>query len=73
MSVFLKNIMLFLFGKSLNGIIFAERETREDTYYQCVACGCVHTLPIFQNIFMDRVLFSYNAVAFFCSSVNKFV
>ena len=32
MSIFLKNIMYFLFGEPRNGIIFAERERERDTH-----------------------------------------
>jgi len=47
MSIFLKNILSFLFRKPLNGMIFAEREREREHISK----------DFFQNIIISGVLF----------------
>ena len=66
MLFFLKNIVLFLFGKSLNGIVFAEREREREREREtkrryissmCRVCLCSHVTRISKYIYGQGIVF----------------
>ena len=67
---FPKNMVPFLFGNTLNGTIFAERERerereRESSHYHFFRARAYYTI-FFLNFIIVPVLFLYNAGIFLC-------
>ena len=77
MLKFLKNTTLFLFGKSLNGTIFAERERERETTTRGAYRQHLHLyladisgVFIFPKRYYTHSISSYHAVVFLYSYVK---